>query len=130
MRAGIPLRKIGDESERNAYDLWNIALTTSCDLDKGAHSVHLLYYQFVQVVKYRKNVFVNDAIVDLLKRKTREIAETFNVDILEIECDKDHFHMLFKSGKLRCISLDVIVFTALMNCGILSHGEALKSMWE
>ena len=67
------------------------------DLDKGAHSVYSLYYHFIQVVKYRKMIFVNDAIVDFLKTKTREIAETFNVDILEIECDKDHFHMLFKS---------------------------------
>ena len=98
MRAGIPLRKIGDESERNAYDLWNIALTTSCDLDKGAHSVHLLYYQFVQVVKYRKKVFVNDAIVDLLNTETGEIAHTFDVDILEMECDKDHSHMLFRAS--------------------------------
>ena len=68
------------------------------DLDKGAHSVYSLYYHFIQVVKYRKKVFVNDAIVDLLKTKTREIAETFNVDILDIECDKDHFHMLFKAS--------------------------------
>lgn len=98
MRAGIPLRKIGDESERNAYDIWNIALTTSCDLDKGAHSVYSLYYQFVQVVKYRKKVFVNDAIVDLLNTETREIAHTFDVDILDMECDKDHSHMLFRAS--------------------------------
>ena len=70
------------------------------ELDKGAHSVHSLSYHFIQVVKYRKKVFINDAIVDLLKTKTREIAETFNVDVLEIECDKDHFHMLFKASPL------------------------------
>ena len=70
------------------------------DLDKGAHSVYSLYYHFIQVVKYRKKIFVNDAIVDLLMTKSREIAETFNVDILEIECDQDHFHMLFKSTPL------------------------------
>ncbi len=68
------------------------------DLDKGAHSVYSLYYHFIQVVKYRKKVFVNDAIVDLLKTKTREIAHTFDVNILDIECDKDHFHMLFKAS--------------------------------
>ena len=68
----------------------------SYDLDKGAHSVYSLYYHFIQAVKYRKKVFVDDAVVDLLETKIREIAETFNVDILEIECDKDHFDMLFK----------------------------------
>ena len=70
------------------------------DLDKGSHSVYSLYYHFIQVVKYRKKVFTNDAIVDFLKMKTREIAETFDLNILEIECDKDHFHMLFKSSLL------------------------------
>ncbi len=69
----------------------------SYDLDKGAHSVYSLYYHFIQVVKYRRKVFVNDAIVDLLKTKVHEIAHTFNVDILEVECDRDHFHMLFKA---------------------------------
>ena len=50
------------------------------DLDKGAHSVYSLYYHFIKVVKYRKKIFVNDAIVDFLKTKVREIAETFNAD--------------------------------------------------
>ena len=72
----------------------------SYDLDKGAHSVYSLYYHFIQAVKYRKKVFVYDAVVDLFKTKIREIAETFNVVILEIECDKDHFHMLFKATPL------------------------------
>ncbi len=49
-------------------------------------------------MKYRKNVFTGDAIVDF--PKIREIIETFNVDILEIECDKDYFHMLFKFNSL------------------------------
>ena len=70
------------------------------ELDKCVHSVYSLYYHFIQVVKYRKKVFTNDAIVDLLKTKSMEIAHTFDVDILEIECDKDHFHMLFKASLL------------------------------
>ena len=70
------------------------------ELDKGAQSVYSLYYHFIQVVKYRRKVFFNYAIVDLLKTKSMEIAHTFDVDILEIECDKDHFHMLFKASLL------------------------------
>ena len=68
----------------------------SYNLDKGAHSVYSLYYHFIQVVKYRRKVFVNDKIVDFLKTKVREIAERFDVEVLSIECDKDHFHMIFK----------------------------------
>jgi putative transposase len=29
--------------------------------------------------------------------KIREISVTFGVDVLNIECDIDHFHMIFKS---------------------------------
>ena len=73
-----------DESELNAYGIWNITVTMSYELDKGAHSVYSLYYHFIQVVKYRKKVFANDVIVDFLKTKSREIAYTFEVDLLNI----------------------------------------------
>lgn len=66
-------------------------------LDKGAHSVYALQYHFVQVVKYRKQVFDNEKIIDFLKQKIREISESFEVTVLNIECDKDHFHMIFKA---------------------------------
>ena len=39
----------------------------------------------------------NEAIVDLLKQKINEISQTFEVDVLNIEADKDHFHMIFKT---------------------------------
>jgi len=67
------------------------------NLDKGSHSVYALQYHLVQCVKYRKRTLVNDKIIDLLKTKIKEISETFEVGVLNIECDKDHFHMLFKS---------------------------------
>ena len=38
--------------------------------------------------------------MDFLKTNIRKIAETFNVNIPEMECDKYHFHMLFKSTPL------------------------------
>jgi REP element-mobilizing transposase RayT len=46
---------------------------------------YTIYYHFIPVVKYRKTIFTNNSIVDFLK--TKEIVETFNVDILDIECD-------------------------------------------
>lgn len=66
-------------------------------LDRGAHSVYVLQYHFVQVVKYRRKVFKNEKMLDFLKQKVREISESFEVDILNIECGKDHFHMIFKA---------------------------------
>ncbi|MEJ5327711.1 MAG: IS200/IS605 family transposase [Candidatus Bathyarchaeia archaeon] len=67
------------------------------NLDRGAHSVYALQYHLVQVVKYRRQVFENEKIVDFLKQKVREISESFDVEVLNIECDKDHFYMIFKA---------------------------------
>jgi len=50
-------------------------------LDKGAHSVYALHYHFIQCVKYRRDVFVDDRYVDLLKTKVHEISSTFDVDV-------------------------------------------------
>ena len=66
-------------------------------LDRGAHSVYALQYHFVQVIKYRRQVFNDEKVVDFLKQKVREISERFYVEVLNIECNKDHFHMIFKA---------------------------------
>lgn len=64
-------------------------------LDKGSHSVYSLNYHFVQCIKYRRKVLESD-IIDMLKIQINNISENFQVDVLGIEPDKDHFHMLFK----------------------------------
>ncbi len=69
----------------------------SYTLDKGAHLVYALRYYFIQVVKYRKKVFTTEKIIDLLKQIAKKISESFDVEIIDLECDKDHFHMIFKS---------------------------------
>jgi putative transposase len=65
-------------------------------LDKGSHSVYSLNYHFVQCVKYRRKVLENNKIIDMLKTQINNISMNFQVDVLGIEPDKDHFHMLFK----------------------------------
>jgi len=65
-------------------------------LDRGSHSVYSLYYHLIFVVKYRRKV-ITPEIDDFLKQKIREISDTFDVEILAIETDKDHVHILFKA---------------------------------
>ncbi len=67
------------------------------DLAKGSHSVYALQYHFVQCIKYRRKVLVDEEIIDLLRTKINEISKTFSVEVVNMECDKDHFHMLFKA---------------------------------
>jgi putative transposase len=66
-------------------------------LSSGAHSVHALQYHLVQCVKYRRRALVDADVVDCLKMKIREISGTFDVEVLNVECDKDHFHLLFRA---------------------------------
>ena len=128
---GIPLSQDRDESELKAYSILSIMVTMSYEVDKGAHSVYSLYYHFIQVVKYRRKVFVNGAIVNFLKTKTREIAETFDVDILEIECDKDHFHMLFKSTPLLNIPQFVNAIKTITSREIQRNfPDVKKELWK
>ena len=67
------------------------------NLDKSCHSVYALQYHLVQCVKYRRKALVKQEITQYLKDKIREISMRFEVNVLNIECDKDHFHMLFKT---------------------------------
>lgn len=65
-------------------------------LERSSHSVYALQYHLVQRIKHRREVLDDEKIIDFLKQKIKEISETFDVEVLNIECDKDYFHMLFK----------------------------------
>jgi putative transposase len=71
--------------------------TIQHNLDNGSHSVYSLQYHFVQCVKYRRHTLLNPVVIDLLKQSVHNISENFDVEVLNIECDKDYFHMIFKS---------------------------------
>ena len=65
--------------------------------DKNAHSVYTLNYHLVQCVKYRRKVFENETIINELKERTRKIASSYGIIIINMETDKDHVHVLFKT---------------------------------
>ncbi|MFB5091376.1 IS200/IS605 family transposase [Bacillus cereus] len=65
-------------------------------LDNNNHSVFLLYYHLVLVVKYRRNVF-NDDISDYAKDMFVRLSENYNITLIEWNHDVDHVHILFKA---------------------------------
>ena len=65
-------------------------------LDNNAHSVFLLCYHLVLVVKYRRQVF-DDSISDRAKEIFEYIAPNYNITLQEWNHDKDHVHILFKA---------------------------------
>ena len=66
------------------------------ELDTNSHSVFLLYYHLVFVVKYRRKV-IDDVVSDRLKEIFLYIAPKYNVTLQEWNHDKDHVHILLKS---------------------------------
>lgn len=65
--------------------------------DKSSHSVYTLNYHLIMCVKYRREIFLTDDIIDELKQRTKRIAEGFDITIINQECDKDHTHILFSA---------------------------------
>lgn len=65
-------------------------------LDSNNHSVFLMYYHLVLVVKYRRNVF-DDTISDYAKDKFVSLGENYNIILVEWNHDIDHVHILFKA---------------------------------
>ena len=64
-------------------------------LDTNAHSVFLLHYNLILVVKYRRQVFT-DEISERAKEIFEYIAPSYKIELVEWNHDKDHVHILFK----------------------------------
>ncbi|MYL64933.1 IS200/IS605 family transposase [Bacillus hwajinpoensis] len=66
------------------------------NLDSNNHSVFLMYYHLVLVVKYRRKV-IDDTISDYSKEKFVSLGEKYNITLVEWNHDMDHVHILFKA---------------------------------
>lgn len=64
-------------------------------LDTNAHSVFLLHYHLILVVKHRRQVFT-DEISERAKEIFSYIAPSYKIELVEWNHDKDHVHILFK----------------------------------
>src|SRR5690554_4808886 len=65
------------------------------ELDTNNHSIFLMYYHLVLVIKYRKKV-IDDVIFSRLKEIFEYIAPNYNITLQEWNQDKDHIHILLK----------------------------------
>ena len=66
------------------------------ELDTNAHSVFLLHYHLVLVVKYRRKVF--DELVSTRAKEIFEYISTkYKITLIEWNHDTDHIHILFRA---------------------------------
>lgn len=66
------------------------------ELDRNQHSVYLLNYHLVMVIKCRRKV-INDEISEYLKRQFIRVGEFYGVTLQEWNHDVDHVHVLFRA---------------------------------
>ena len=65
-------------------------------LDNNAHSVFLLHYHLILVVKYRRRVFDN-LISSRAKEIFEYIAPNYHITLMEWNHDANHIHILFRA---------------------------------
>ena len=66
------------------------------ELDNNNHSVFLLTYHLILVVKYRRSV-IDDAIATRIREMGETIGENYHITFLEYNHDRDHIHIVFKA---------------------------------
>jgi len=65
-------------------------------LDTNAHSVFLLHYHLILVVKYRRKV-LDDTLSKRAKEIFLKIAPTYKLTLMEWNYGADHVHILFRA---------------------------------
>ena len=66
------------------------------ELDTNNHSVFLLYYHLILVVKYRRKVF-SDQMSQYAKKIFIRISSSYNITREEWNHDHDHVHIMFRA---------------------------------
>ena len=66
------------------------------NIDHNGHSVYLLYYHLIMVVKYRRKV-IDDDISTRAKEIFSYISGNYGIKLEELNHDRDHVHVMFRS---------------------------------
>lgn len=56
-------------------------------------TVSLINYHFVFCPRYRRKIFLDENVEKRFKELVRLICEDLEIEIIAIECDKDHTHL-------------------------------------
>ena len=100
------------------------------EFDNNNHSVFLLHYHLVLVVKYRRNV-LNDAICQRLREIFEYIAPNYNVSVQQWNHDVDHIHVLFKAHPNTELSKFINAYKSASSRLIKKeYPELRKELWK
>ncbi len=100
------------------------------ELDNNNHSVFLMYYHLVLVIKYRRKV-IDDHISNRLKEIFAYIAPNYNITLQEWNHDKDHVHILFKAQPNSELSKFINAYKSASSRLIKKEYSIIrKSLWK
>ena len=100
------------------------------DLDNNAHSVFLLYYHLIMVVKYRRKV-INDVISNRAKEIFEYIAPKYGISLEEWNHDEDHVHVMFRAQPKSEISRFINAYKSASSRLLKKeHPEIREELWK
>lgn len=100
------------------------------ELDNNNHSVFLLCYHLVLVVKYRRQV-IDDTISDYAKDMFVRLGKNYNISLVEWNHDMDHVHILFKAHPNSELSKFISAYKSASSRLIKKHFPQVKrKLWK
>lgn len=66
------------------------------DYNRGGHSKYSMKVHLIFVTKYRKKIFKSDNRTDDVKQFLYDVVKKYGYEIIQMETDKDHVHILLE----------------------------------
>ena len=99
-------------------------------LEHNQHSVYLLYYYLVMVIKYRRKV-INDDIFERLKQIFSYIGQNYGITVDEWNHDIDHVHVMFRGIPSSDISKFINAYKSASSRLIKNEFPSIKEkLWK
>ena len=100
------------------------------EFDNNAHSVFLLHYHLILVIKYRRQV-LDDGISERAKEIFEYIAPRYNITLEEWNHDRDHVHIIFRAHPNTQISKFINAYKSASSRLIKKEfPEIRKKLWQ
>ena len=100
------------------------------ELDHNQHSVYLLYYHLVMVIKYRRSV-LDDVISEQARDIFIRIGNDYGVILEEWNHDMDHVHVMFRAKPQTHISKFINAYKSASSRLIKKeHPQIRKKLWK
>lgn len=100
------------------------------NLDCNKHSVFLLSYHLVMVIKYRRKV-ITDPISDRLREMFTELGEEYKIHLDTWNHDQDHVHVLFRGEPRTALTKFINAYKSASSRLIKKEFPEIRSMlWK